>query len=86
MSYVKFVSLEPHPVGPLLSTGPGDVPAVRTKITPFQAPIPIGPSTLQGMGAGPDGLGGDDSGKSNTVPLLVGAALLGLAMFLTYRR
>ena len=86
MSYVKYVSLEPHRVGPLLSTGPGDIPAVRTVLTPFQAPVPIGPSTLQGMGAGPDGLGGDDSERSNTVPLLVGAALLGLAMFLTYRR
>lgn len=83
MSYVKFVSLEPHPVGPMLSSGPGAVPAVRTTLTPFEKPIAIGPSRLQGMGAGPDGLGGDAS-QDSTKGLIIGVAVVSIGALLIY--
>lgn len=75
MSYVPssipLVSLEPHPVGPLMYSGRNSIPEVRTALTPFMAPIPIHGVPLnlydtpqhlpyvplRGMGAGPDGLG-----------------------------
>jgi hypothetical protein len=70
MAYVHEVSIEPHPVGKPISLGPGVVPEIRTKITPFYKPIPIGLSRdVQGLGDD-----SNDTGKK----LLVGAAVVGI--------
>ena len=70
MSYVREVSIEPDPVGKPISLVPGVVPEIRTKITPFYKPIPIGLSRdVQGLGDD-----SNDTGKK----LLIGAAVVGI--------
>lgn len=75
MSYVREVSIEPHPVGTPIYSGPGIIPEVRTRITPFYKPIPIGLSRdVQGLG------GTDDTGKT----LLIGALVVGVGALVVF--
>lgn len=49
-THVAEVSLEPHAVGRPQAAPRGVVPAVRTALTPFHAPIPIGSVARGGVG------------------------------------